>query len=45
MVAGKTNREISNLAENDQISENVIRCREKFLRFFRKGFEDEKYIA
>lgn len=45
MIAGKTKREISNLAENDRISENVVRCREKFLRFFPNGFEDEKYVA
>ena len=45
MIAGKTTREISNLAENNRISENVVRCREKFLRFFPNGFEDEKYFA
>lgn len=45
MIAGKTKREISNLAENNRISENVVRCREKFLRFFPNGFEDEKYVA
>ncbi|HEX8247117.1 MAG TPA: hypothetical protein VF599_02950 [Pyrinomonadaceae bacterium] len=45
MIAGKTKREISNLAENNRISENAIRCREKFLRFFPNGFEDEKYVA
>lgn len=45
MIASKTKREISNLAENNRISENVVRCREKFLRFFPDGFEDEKYVA
>ncbi|HEX8566234.1 MAG TPA: hypothetical protein VF648_11240 [Pyrinomonadaceae bacterium] len=45
MIAGKTKREISNLAENNRISENAVRCREKFLRFFPNGFEDEKYVA
>lgn len=45
MIAGKTKRKISNLAENNRISENVVRCREKFLRFFPNGFEDEKYVA
>lgn len=45
MIAGKTKREISNLAENDRISENAVHCREKFLRFFPNGFEDEKYVA
>jgi hypothetical protein len=45
MIAGKTKREIVNLTENDRISENVVRCREKFLRFFPNGFEDEKYVA
>jgi hypothetical protein len=45
MIASETKREISNLAENDRISENVVRCREKFLRFFPNGFEDEKYVA
>ncbi|HEX8265806.1 MAG TPA: hypothetical protein VF596_10395 [Pyrinomonadaceae bacterium] len=45
MIAGKTKREISNLAGNNRISENVVRCREKFLRFFPNGFEDEKYVA
>ena len=45
MIAGKTKREITNLAENDRISENAVRCREKFLRFFPNGFEDEKYVA
>ena len=45
MIAGKTKREISNPAENDRLSENVVRCREKFLRFFPDGFEDEKYVA
>jgi hypothetical protein len=45
MIAGKTKRETSNLAENDRISENIVRCREKFLRFFPNGFEDEKYVA
>jgi hypothetical protein len=45
MMAGKTNHEISNLSENNRISEKVVRCREKFLRFFPNGFEDEKYVA
>ena len=45
MIAGKTKREITNLAENDRISENAVRCREKFLRFFPNGFADEKYVA
>lgn len=45
MIAGKTKREISNLAENNRISENAVRCRGKFLRFFPNGFEDEKYVA
>ena len=45
MIAGKTKRETSSPAENDRISENVVRCREKFLRFFPNGFEDEKYVA
>jgi len=45
MIAGKTKREISDLAENNRISENAVRCREKFLRFFPNGFADEKYIA
>lgn len=45
MIAGKTKREISNLAENDRISENAIRCRKKFLRFFPNGFADEKYVV
>jgi hypothetical protein len=35
MIAGKTKREISNLAENDRISENVVRCRENFCDFSR----------
>lgn len=45
MIVGKTKRENSNLSENARISENVVRCREKFLRFFPKGFVDEKYVA
>lgn len=45
MIAGKTKREISNPSENNRISENAIRCRQKFLRFFPNGFEDEKYVA
>lgn len=45
MISGKTKREISNLAETNRISENAVRCREKFLRFFPNGFEDEKYVA
>lgn len=45
MIAGKTKREISDLAENNRISENAVRCREKFLRFFPNGFADEKYVA
>lgn len=45
MIAGKTKREISIFAENNLISENAVRCREKFLRFFPNGFEDEKYVA
>ena len=45
MIAGKTTRETSNVAENNRISENVVRCREKFLRFFPNGFEDEKYVV
>jgi hypothetical protein len=45
MIAGNTKRAIANLAENNRISENVVRCREKFLRFFPNGFEDEKYVA
>lgn len=45
MIAGKTKREISNLAENNRILDNALRCREKFLRFFPNGFEDEKYVA
>ena len=45
MIASKTKREISNLAENNRSSENVVRCREKFLRFFPNGFEDKKYVA
>lgn len=44
-VAGKTKRKISNLAETNRTSENAVRCREKFLRFFPNGFEDEKYVA
>lgn len=45
MIADTTKRETSNLAENNRISENVVRCREKILRFFPNGFEDEKYVA
>jgi hypothetical protein len=45
MIAGKTKRDISNLDENNRISENAVRCREKFLRLFPNGFEDEKYFA
>ena len=45
MIAGKTKRENSDLAETNRISENVVRCRDKFLRFFPNGFKDGKYIA
>lgn len=35
----------SGAARSQQISAAAIRCRQKFLRFFPKGFYDEKYIA
>ncbi|MDQ3711911.1 MAG: hypothetical protein M3388_06800 [Acidobacteriota bacterium] len=31
--------------ENNQPSANAEKCRRKFLRFFPKGFQDEKYVA
>ena len=30
--------------ENNQPSANAEKCRRKFLRFFPKGFQDEKYV-
>lgn len=47
METGKTDTKlkISRPAPNKQISANAVKCREKFLRFFPNGFEDEKYIA
>ena len=47
MNTGKTeiNREISRLVQDSQISAKAVGCRRKFLRFFPKGFQDEKYIA
>jgi hypothetical protein len=45
MNDSKAKTKLSNLAPNNRIPKNVVRCREKFLRFFPKGFEDEKYVA
>lgn len=43
-VRAKTKRENSDLSQNTEVLENVIQCREKFLRVFPKGFEDDKYV-
>lgn len=45
MIAGTTERRISNRTVTNRPTEKVIRCREKFLRFFPNAFEDQKYIA
>ncbi len=39
----KTKRETSRLTQNKRVSANAAACRCKFLRFFPKGFADEKY--
>mgnify|MGYP000206245770 CR=1 FL=1 len=45
MIAGKVARRILSSARIGRSKDNVVRCREKFLRFFPKGFEDQKYLA
>lgn len=47
MSIGKTEnkRAASHSAPSRQVSINAVECRRKFLRFFPKGFYDEKYIA
>jgi len=41
----ETKSEVAPLAQESRISESAERCRRKFLRFFPKGFYDDKYIA
>ncbi len=40
-----TEREASRSVRNNQTSEGAERCRRKFLKFFPKGFRDEKYVS
>ena len=40
-----TKQGISQSSINSRISVDAARCRRKFLRFFPKGFRDEKYFA
>ena len=37
-------RKVSSI-QNRRISANALACRRKFLRFFPKGFDDDKYVA
>ncbi len=47
MSIGKTENKgaVSCSARSKQVSTNAARCRRKFLRFFPKGFADEKYFG
>jgi hypothetical protein len=45
MIVGTDRQKSSASAKSGRTTEQVIRCREKFLRFFPRGFEDPKYIA